>query len=86
MTPPSFNPLAPPPSGVAIRVFTAHPPSGCVATPPPPIGPVMSQREADSSRLESEPNIDCVVLVLNRALAACRQVVKVSLKPPQQQH
>lgn len=44
-----------------------------------------SQREAVSSQSESEPDVDGVVLVLNRALAACRQTVKVSVKPPQQQ-
>ncbi|XP_051250808.1 steroid receptor RNA activator 1 [Dicentrarchus labrax] len=76
MTPPSSNPLAPPPGGVALPpLHPARPPPGCVATPPP-LGPMRSQREADSSQSESEPDVDAVVSVLNRALAACRQTVK----------
>uniref|UniRef100_A0A8C9Y335 Steroid receptor RNA activator 1 n=1 Tax=Sander lucioperca TaxID=283035 RepID=A0A8C9Y335_SANLU len=67
-TPPSSNPLSPPPR--------ARPPLGCVATPPPPLGPMRSQRPADSSQSESEPDVERVVSVLNRALAACRQTVK----------
>lgn len=59
--------------------LAAHPPPASVATPPPPLGPMRSQREANSSRSESEPDIEGVVLVLNQALAACRQTVKVSV-------
>ncbi|XP_041808566.1 steroid receptor RNA activator 1 [Chelmon rostratus] len=77
MTPPSSSPLAPPPNGVAPPpLHPAHPPPASVAAPPPPLGPMRSQREANSSRSESEPDIEGVVLVLNQALAACRQTVK----------
>ncbi|XP_049448631.1 steroid receptor RNA activator 1 isoform X6 [Epinephelus fuscoguttatus] len=77
MTPPSSSPLAPPPSGVAPPpLHPARPPLGCVVTPPPPMGPMRSQREADSSQSESEPDVEGVVLVLTRALAACRHTVK----------
>uniref|UniRef100_A0A8C9Y5W0 Steroid receptor RNA activator 1 n=1 Tax=Sander lucioperca TaxID=283035 RepID=A0A8C9Y5W0_SANLU len=55
-TPPSSNPLSPPPRGV---------------TPAP-----STPRPADSSQSESEPDVERVVSVLNRALAACRQTVK----------
>ncbi|XP_018517450.1 steroid receptor RNA activator 1 [Lates calcarifer] len=73
--PPLSNPLAPPPSGIAPPPLNpARPPPGC--TPPPPSGPMRSQKEADSSQSESEPDVEVVVLVLNRALAACRQTVK----------
>ncbi|XP_078100688.1 LOW QUALITY PROTEIN: steroid receptor RNA activator 1-like [Sander vitreus] len=76
-TPPSSNPLSPPPSGVTPPpLHPARPPLGCVATPPPPLGPMRSQRQADSSQSESEPDVERVVSVLNRALAACRQTVK----------
>lgn len=48
------------------------------------MGTTKNQPEADS-----EPDVDSVMSVLNRALNACRQVVKVSLKTldatPQQQ-
>ncbi|XP_037605640.1 steroid receptor RNA activator 1 isoform X1 [Sebastes umbrosus] len=78
MTPPSSNPLAPPPSGVAPPPLppARPPPPGCEATPPPPLGPMRSQREADGSQSESEPDVEAVVSVLNRALAACRPSVK----------
>ncbi|XP_049893684.1 steroid receptor RNA activator 1 isoform X2 [Epinephelus moara] len=77
MTPPSSSPLAPPPSGVAPPPLRpARPPLGCVVTPPPPMGPMRSQKEADSSQSESEPDVEGVVLVLTRALAACRHTVK----------
>ncbi|XP_042355101.1 steroid receptor RNA activator 1-like [Plectropomus leopardus] len=77
MTPPSSSPLAPPPTGLAPPPLTParHPP-GRVATPPPTVGPMSSQREADSSQSESEPDMEDVMSVLNRALAACRQTVK----------
>lgn len=72
MTPPSSNPSAPPPRGVA------PPPLGPACPPPgpPPLGPVRSQREAIISQSESDPDVDRVMLVLNQALAACRQDVK----------
>lgn len=78
MAPPSSNNLALPPRGVAPPpVHTAHPPSGCVATPPPRLEPMRrSQREADGSQSEREPDVEHVVMVLNRALVACRQTVK----------
>ncbi|XP_040006675.1 steroid receptor RNA activator 1 isoform X2 [Xiphias gladius] len=78
--PPSSNPLAPPPCRVAPPPpHPAPPPPGCMATPPPPTGPMRSQREADSSQSESEPDVEAVVLVLNRALAACTQTVKAQV-------
>ncbi|XP_044077796.1 steroid receptor RNA activator 1 isoform X2 [Siniperca chuatsi] len=77
MTPPSSSNMAPPPSGVAPPpLHPARPPPGGVATPPPPLGPMRSQREAESSQSESEPAVEGVVLVLSRALAACRRTVK----------
>lgn len=77
MAPPSCSPLAPPPCGLAPPpLHPARPPGGSVATPPPPLGPVRSQKEADSSQSESEPDVEGVLLVLNRALAACRQTVR----------
>ncbi|XP_071362221.1 steroid receptor RNA activator 1 [Trachinotus anak] len=78
--PPSSNPLAPPLCGVAPPpLHPARPPPGCMATPPPLSGPMRSQREAYSSQSEqseSEPDVEVVVLVLDQALAACRQTVK----------
>ncbi|XP_040907963.1 steroid receptor RNA activator 1 [Toxotes jaculatrix] len=75
--PPSTSPLGPPLCGVAPPpLHPAHPPPGGVATPPPPSGPMRSQRKADSSQSESEPDVEAVVLVLKRALAACRHTVK----------
>ncbi|KAK9537060.1 hypothetical protein VZT92_006797 [Zoarces viviparus] len=68
MAPPSSNPLAPPP------LHSARPPLGCVATPPPPLGPMRSQRDGNQS--ESEPDVEGVVLVLNLALDTCRATVK----------
>ncbi|XP_034540365.1 LOW QUALITY PROTEIN: steroid receptor RNA activator 1 [Notolabrus celidotus] len=82
MTPPSFNPLTPPPIGAAPPPLNPAgpppppPPPGCVATPPPPLGPVRSKREADSSQSESEPDVEAVLSVLKKALAACRQSIK----------
>ncbi|XP_073335396.1 steroid receptor RNA activator 1 [Pagrus major] len=77
LTPPSSNPLAPPPSGVGPPpLCPARPPSGSVVMPPPPLAPGRSQKEADSSQSESEPDVDDVILVLSQALAACRQAVK----------
>ncbi|KAF0022893.1 hypothetical protein F2P81_024874 [Scophthalmus maximus] len=55
---------------------SAPPPPGCMATPPPPSGPIRSQKEAESSQPESEPDVQAVVLVLKRALAACRRTVR----------
>lgn len=60
--------------------LTARPPPGSMVMPPPPLGPG-SQKEADSSQSESEPDVDGVMLVLSQALAACRQAVKVSFYP-----
>uniref|UniRef100_A0A8C2Z156 Steroid receptor RNA activator 1 n=1 Tax=Cyclopterus lumpus TaxID=8103 RepID=A0A8C2Z156_CYCLU len=60
----------------AILLPAARPPLGSVATPPPPLGPMRSQRDADGSQSESEPDVEAVVLVLNRALHACRMAVK----------
>ncbi|XP_060911792.1 steroid receptor RNA activator 1 [Labrus mixtus] len=69
MTPPSIG-SAPPPFN------PAGPPPTCVATPPPPLGPIRGQKEADGSQSESEPDVEAVMLVLNGALAACRETVK----------
>ncbi|XP_069030938.1 steroid receptor RNA activator 1 [Embiotoca jacksoni] len=75
--PPSSNPLAPPPCGAAPPpLHPARPPPGGVATPPPHQGPMRSQKEAASSQSESEPDVEGVTSVLNRALAACRHTVK----------
>ncbi|XP_042287765.1 steroid receptor RNA activator 1 [Thunnus maccoyii] len=75
MAPVTSNPLAPPPCGVAPPPLgPARPPAGGVATPPP-LGPMRSQKDIDSSQSESEPDVEAVMLVLNRALAACRQNV-----------
>ena len=52
-----------------------------MVVPPPPLGPGRSQKEADSSQSESEPDVDGVMLVLSQALTACRQAVKVSFYP-----
>ncbi|XP_051793570.1 steroid receptor RNA activator 1 [Acanthochromis polyacanthus] len=60
--PPSFNPALPPPGGMA--------------TPPTHLGPMRSQSDVDSSQSEREPDVEDVVLVLNRALCACRHAVK----------
>ncbi|CAJ1063193.1 steroid receptor RNA activator 1 [Xyrichtys novacula] len=77
MTPPSSSPLAPPPMGAAPPPrCPAGPPPGCVATPPPPLGPMRSQGEAPSSQPESEPDVEAVLSVLDKALTACRQTVK----------
>ncbi|XP_022625140.1 steroid receptor RNA activator 1 isoform X1 [Seriola dumerili] len=78
--PASSNPLAPPPCGIAPPpLHPARPPLACMATPTPPSGPMRSQREADSSQSEqsgSEPDVEVVVSVLERALTVCRQTVK----------
>nr|XP_019964088.1 PREDICTED: steroid receptor RNA activator 1 isoform X3 [Paralichthys olivaceus] len=74
---PSANPLAPPRCGIAPpTLHTAHPPPDCVASPLPPAGPMRSQKEAGSSPSESVPDVEVVVLVLRRALAACRHTVR----------
>ncbi|XP_023255217.1 steroid receptor RNA activator 1-like, partial [Seriola lalandi dorsalis] len=78
--PASSNPLAPPPCGIAPPpIHPARPPLAGMATPTPPSGPMRSQREADSSQSEqsgSEPDVEVVVSVLERALTICRQTVK----------
>ncbi|KAM3600780.1 uncharacterized protein V6R79_002460 [Siganus canaliculatus] len=67
LTPPTCDPLAPPPRGVAPPLSHAgRPPPAAEATPPPP----------DSSQSQSEPEVEAVMGVLTRALGACRQVVK----------
>uniref|UniRef100_A0A1A7Y823 Steroid receptor RNA activator 1 n=1 Tax=Iconisemion striatum TaxID=60296 RepID=A0A1A7Y823_9TELE len=75
-TPPnSSNTAAPPMCGVAPPPLSqARPPADGVATPPPHAGPVKSQRGVSSS--QSEPELEVVMLVLNKALDACRQAVK----------
>ncbi|XP_026166135.1 steroid receptor RNA activator 1 [Mastacembelus armatus] len=73
--PPSSNPLAPPPCGLAPPpLHRGPPPPGCMTMPPLPQG--SSHKEADSGQSESEPAVEGVVLVLNQALASCRQTVK----------
>ncbi|KAM6911381.1 steroid receptor RNA activator 1 isoform 1-T1 [Lycodopsis pacificus] len=74
MTPPSSNPLAPTRGGVAPPPLHSARPLGCVATPPPPLGPMRSQR--DDSQSESEPDVEGVVLVLNLALDTCRATLE----------
>ncbi|XP_029375626.1 steroid receptor RNA activator 1 [Echeneis naucrates] len=69
--PPLTHPLATPPPGQPACL-----PPGCIATTPPPSGPMRGQREVDSSQSEQPevaPDVDVVVLALDRALAACRQ-------------
>ncbi|KAF7206773.1 transcript variant X1 [Nothobranchius furzeri] len=75
-TPPnSSNTAAPPMCGVAPPPLTqARPPADGVATPPPHAGPMKGQRGASSS--QSEPELETVTLVLNKALDACRRAVK----------
>uniref|UniRef100_A0A1A8DGT5 Steroid receptor RNA activator 1 n=1 Tax=Nothobranchius kadleci TaxID=1051664 RepID=A0A1A8DGT5_NOTKA len=75
-TPPnSSNTAAPPMCGVAPPPLTqARPPADGVATPPPHAGPMKGQRGASSS--QSEPELETVMLVLNKALDACRRAVK----------
>ncbi|KAM4546065.1 steroid receptor RNA activator 1 [Odontesthes bonariensis] len=64
----SSNPLHPPPCGVAPPpLLPARPPPDGVA-PPPPV------READGS--QSEPDVEALMSVLNRALEACRKSAK----------
>ncbi|XP_013888287.1 steroid receptor RNA activator 1 [Austrofundulus limnaeus] len=65
--PPPICSIAPPPFLPGERV----------ATPPSPVGPMRSQEEAASS--QSEPDVCAVMLVLNRALEACRTSVKVQV-------
>ncbi|KAM9846567.1 steroid receptor RNA activator 1 [Aulostomus maculatus] len=67
MTPPCSSPLVPPPGGKAPPPAARSP--GWRATPPAPPRP---RSEDDSSQSETEPDIDAVLLVLERALAACR--------------
>ncbi|XP_023152985.1 steroid receptor RNA activator 1 [Amphiprion ocellaris] len=75
--PPSFNPQTPPPCGIAPPPLNpALPPPGGMATPPSHLGPMRSQSDVDSSQSEREPDVQDVILVLNRALAACRHSVK----------
>ncbi|XP_035035243.1 steroid receptor RNA activator 1 isoform X2 [Hippoglossus stenolepis] len=72
----SANHLAPTQCGIAPPpLHKAGPPPGCVASPLPPSGPMISQKEAGSSQSESVPDVEAVVLVLKRALAACRQTI-----------
>ncbi|XP_074528439.1 steroid receptor RNA activator 1 [Halichoeres trimaculatus] len=76
MAPPSLNPLAPPPMGAATPPRNPAGLPGSMATPPPPLGPIRSQKEGESSQSESEPDMEAVLSVLNNALAACSQTVK----------
>lgn len=70
------NPLAPPQFGVAPPTLqTAHPPPDCSVSTLPPSGPMRSQKEAGSCPSESVPDVEEVVLVLRRALAACRHTI-----------
>ncbi|XP_039633785.1 steroid receptor RNA activator 1 [Perca fluviatilis] len=53
LTPPSSNPLSPLSGATPPPLHPARPPLGCVATPPPPLGPMRSQKgreQADSSQ------------------------------------
>ncbi|XP_053703601.1 steroid receptor RNA activator 1 [Synchiropus splendidus] len=72
MTPPTlFNPLAPPP-GIKTAP-PAGPPPSCHLTPP--AASIRSQKEDVGSQSESEPDVQSVMVVLERALGACRQSV-----------
>ncbi|XP_015258579.1 steroid receptor RNA activator 1 [Cyprinodon tularosa] len=71
------RPMAPPMCGIAPPPLPAGPPPAGLATPPIHGGPMRSQSEADGS--QSEPDIEVVMSVLNRALDACRQSVKVQV-------
>ncbi|XP_070712126.1 steroid receptor RNA activator 1 [Pempheris klunzingeri] len=76
--PPCPGGVAPPPpcpGGVAPPPPCPARPPGYLATPTPPVGPMRSWRESDSSPSESEPDVEGVMLVLDRALAACRRTV-----------
>ncbi|XP_067348523.1 steroid receptor RNA activator 1 isoform X3 [Channa argus] len=57
-------------------VAPGRPPAGSMVTLTPPVGPLGSQKKANSSQSQSEPDVEGVVSVLDRALAACRQTVK----------
>ncbi|XP_043996506.1 steroid receptor RNA activator 1 isoform X2 [Gambusia affinis] len=67
----SSNPMAPPMCGVAPPPLPAGRP--LEATPPIQTVPMRRQGEAESS--QSEPNLETVMSVLNRALEACRSSV-----------
>uniref|UniRef100_A0A3P9KVI4 SRA1/Sec31 domain-containing protein n=1 Tax=Oryzias latipes TaxID=8090 RepID=A0A3P9KVI4_ORYLA len=84
-TPPSADPLGPPPCGIAQPPSSIAPPPRGIAPPPlssvgfPPAGvatplpqhePMNPQKETGVS--QSEPNLELVMSVLNRALQACR--------------
>ncbi|XP_008331598.1 steroid receptor RNA activator 1 [Cynoglossus semilaevis] len=71
------NPLAPPPCAVATPpVHPVQQPPGFMATPPPPAGPIRSQKEADRSQSERTPEMEAVMSVMKSALMSCRQTVK----------
>lgn len=63
-----------------ILLSAARPPLGGVATPPPPLGPMRSQRDADGSQSHCEPDVEAVLLVLERALDACRRAATVTME------
>uniref|UniRef100_A0A3P8X0E9 Steroid receptor RNA activator 1 n=1 Tax=Cynoglossus semilaevis TaxID=244447 RepID=A0A3P8X0E9_CYNSE len=72
---------APPVSGerhVPSATPPVHPgkPPGFMATPPPPAGPIRSQKEADRSQSERTPEMEAVMSVMKSALMSCRQTVK----------
>ncbi|XP_012709048.1 steroid receptor RNA activator 1 [Fundulus heteroclitus] len=71
---PSCNPMAPPMCGIAPPPLPARLPPDGMATPLTRTGQMRVQREADSS--QSEPDMETVMSVLNRALDACRSSVK----------
>ncbi|KAL6098220.1 sra1 [Pungitius sinensis] len=74
--PPSSSPMAPPPpSDLAAPPVPgpARPPLGCGTTQKGG-GPLLGDQ--DGSRSEAEPDVERVLLVLNRALDACRPTVK----------
>ncbi|KAM7397396.1 hypothetical protein PAMA_005615 [Pampus argenteus] len=78
--PPACDVRAPP---MTPPTSSHQPPSQCSVVPPPPgpagppVGGVTTPPSLcpRSSQSESEPDVEGVVLVLNRALAACRQNV-----------
>ncbi|XP_029028522.1 steroid receptor RNA activator 1 isoform X2 [Betta splendens] len=77
LIPPSSDPLAPPPRGVAPPPPPAdRPPPGSMAMLPPTLGPMESSRGSNSSQSETEPYVEDVMMILDQALAACRQTVR----------
>ncbi|KAM8899068.1 steroid receptor RNA activator 1 isoform 2-T2 [Spinachia spinachia] len=82
ITPPSSSPIAPPPPRALAPLpplGPARPPLRCSTTEKGRghlLGQLRSQRDKDGRHSEAEPDVEGVVMVLNRALDACRPTVK----------